>query len=274
MLLLLRILNKLNVLGHLNLSVPRTINGVRFSIPLRGTTGLELFYEKEVWMTVIMRRLLPLTREQTFIDVGVNVGQTLLTLKSLSNGTEYTGFEPNPLCVEFVSGLIDRNKLNNVQIVPAALSDRDGIAILYKDISQPADSSATLVEQFRETHDKIQVIVPVVSAKNVTFLDAKTIGIVKIDVEGGELEVITALTSILERDKPFVICEILPVYTADNIFRGERQQRLLDIMTKLRYQLFRIGADGTLSKLETIGIHDKVEDSNYLFVPNEKVPQL
>jgi len=273
MLLLLRILNKLNVLRYLNLSVRRTVNGVNFSIPLRGKTGLELFYEKEVWMTVIMRKLLPLSAGKTFIDVGVNVGQTLLILKSLSRSTEYIGFEPNPLCVEFVSHLIEENDLAGVQVIPAALSDTDGIAILYKDVAQPVDSSATLVQQFRETHDKVPVIVPVVSAKNVSFFDAKTIGIVKIDVEGGELEVITALTGILERDRPFVVCEILPVYTADNVFRRERQQRLLDLTANLRYQLFRIQADGGLQKLEAIGIHGRVEDSNYLFVPHEKVAQ-
>ena len=41
-----------------------------------------------------------------FIDVGVNVGQTLLKLKSISSEINYLGFEPNPNCVNYLKNLI------------------------------------------------------------------------------------------------------------------------------------------------------------------------
>ena len=37
--------------------------------------------------------------EGTFVDVGVNLGQTLLAVKSIGEDWDYLGFEPNPCCL-------------------------------------------------------------------------------------------------------------------------------------------------------------------------------
>jgi FkbM family methyltransferase len=274
MLLLLRILNKLNVLRYLNLRFSKKINGVAFRIPVLGGSGLDLFYDKEIWMKEILRKLLPQMKEKTFIDVGVNIGQTLLTVKSIVPKVDYLGFEPNPRCIRYVEALTASNNVEPVQLVPAALGENDGVIILYKDPRQPEDSSATIVREFREIADRQQILVPVISYKSFSFWQNRTAGIIKIDVEGGELEVFKSLEKIIEQDKPFVICEILPVYKPENSFRLKRQEAILGMLRRLDYVFFRIHADGSLHQLEDIGIHGKVEDSNYLFVHRQKQQQL
>ena len=49
-------------------------------------------------MIDILKIVLPIENKK-FIDVGVNIGQTLLKLKSVSSEIDYIGFEPNPICV-------------------------------------------------------------------------------------------------------------------------------------------------------------------------------
>jgi len=50
--------------------------------------------------------------------------------------------------------------------------------------------------------------------------------ILKIDVEGAELDVIQGLTTWIIDYKPFILMEILPVYTQENAFRYYDRIRL------------------------------------------------
>jgi FkbM family methyltransferase len=272
--LLLRILNRIKLLPYLNLNFHKTFNGVRYIIPLAGRTGADLLGEFETWMQIVLRRLIPIDEAKTFVDVGVNLGQTMLAVKSVSKHIPYIGFEPNPACVQFVSNLIKQNKIDNVTIIPAAVGATDGLAVLYRGSERLDDSEATIIKDFRETKGKEQIVVPVISTSSVDLFNNAVVGIIKIDVEGGELEVIETLASIIRRDHPFVICEILPVYDKSNTFRLRRQQALLKLMKDAQYVIFRIGRDGSLKKLENIGIHEIVDDSNYLFAFEQSVDRL
>ncbi len=193
MLLLLRILNKLRILSHLDLVVSRKINGVSFLNSVTWPHRADFFYEKEVWMKVILKQLMPLVQYKTFVDVGVNLGQTLLIVKSTSRSIDYVGFRPNPHCVYYVDRLREVNALDPVLVVPCALGKEDGVITLFRTVADSTDSSATIVKEFRDTQDKRQILVPVISfRKNLPVLRDRTAGIVKIDVEGAELEVLTA----------------------------------------------------------------------------------
>jgi FkbM family methyltransferase len=271
MLLLLRTLNKLGILPMFNLTVRKKINGVMLSIPLLGRMGLGYFYEREIWMTVILQKLLPVVSDKTFVDVGVNIGQTLLIVKSNSPAMDYVGFEPNPHCNHYIARLIEVNQLHSMKVVPCALGDYDGIATLFKDHNDHDDSSATIVKDFRKTSGKDELLVPIISFRSLALFQHKTVGIIKIDVEGGEVEVLGAVEQVIARDSPFIICEILPAYSADNHFRLQRQKTVEDLLMRNGYVLFRIRADGTLISITSIGVHSKVEDSNYLFVPSQKL---
>ena len=51
-------------------------------------------YASEAWMTEVIRRLFEL-KSGAFIDVGVNLGQTLLKVAAADPSRAYVGFEPN-----------------------------------------------------------------------------------------------------------------------------------------------------------------------------------
>ena len=96
--------------------------------------------------------------------------------------------------------------------------------------------------------------------------------LLKIDVEGAELEVIRGLQRTLGRDRPSILCEILPTglpgttESARFDLRRRRQDELLAVLLKdLHYRMQRIAPDGTLVPLETIEPHDRMEWSQYWF---------
>jgi FkbM family methyltransferase len=69
----------------------------------------------------------------------------------------------------------------------------------------------------------LKEFVPVFHGKALTqFLPSKVGSILKVDVEGAELEVIEGLKSWINETRPIIIIEVLPVYTVENKFRLQR----------------------------------------------------
>ncbi len=267
---ILRVLRKLGLIQLLNLTFSYTVHGRMFRIPVKGGVGFDHFLDAEKWMNDVVKRLVAAQPQKAFLDVGVNVGQTLLIVKSIDNDIPYYGFEPNPICVSYVADLIETNQLS-ATVYPVGMSNSSGLVVLYKDVQLPGDSSASMIKEFRDTQDKVEVFVPILSWEHIPARkQAVQFGIVKIDVEGAEWEVISGLTELLEQQRPFIICEILPVYTSDNTFRLERQEKIMQLLKKLNYVIFRIGLQAELTPLQTIEVHGNLAYSNYVFAPQER----
>ena len=66
----------------------------KFIVPLAKGIGLANIMLEEKWMQKILSFILPQIKDDCFIDVGVNVGQTLLKVKSINFNINYIGFEP------------------------------------------------------------------------------------------------------------------------------------------------------------------------------------
>ncbi len=270
----LRALRKLKLIQHLNLMFTYTIHGRAYRIPVKGGVGFDHFLDAEQWMRDVLKKLLAQQPNKAFLDVGVNIGQTLLTVKSIQNDVPYYGFEPNPICVSYVADLVEANRLK-ASVYPVGMSNTSGLAVLYKDVQLPGDSSASMIKEFRDTQGKVEVFVPILSWDHIPAREQSVqFGIVKIDVEGAEWEVLSGLTELLEQQRPFIICEVLPVYTSDNTFRLERQEKILQLLKKLNYSIFRIGLDATLNPLQTIEVHSNLADCNYVFAPTERTGTL
>lgn len=264
-------------LRRVNFSRKISINGVEISIPSIWGITCE---ESEPWMTDLLGKVLQ-EQHGAFLDVGVNVGQTLIKVKALDQHREYIGFEPNPGCAFYVQELIKQNKFENCTLLPVGLFIEDGVLSLDMFSDDVTDSSASLINNFRPDH-KIhsRVFVPVFRFDSLEkFASRESIGIVKIDVEGAELEVVKSLLKIIQRDKPLILLEILPVYSDKNSFRMDRQDELEKIFADTGYAIYRVektSADtySGLKRVEKIGIHSDLTQCDYVIVPNEQLTRL
>jgi FkbM family methyltransferase len=228
----------------------------------------------EPWMLDILDGLLKRT-EGAFIDVGVNVGQTLVKMKSLSIDRQYIGFEPNPACLYYVGELIKQNKFTACTIMPVGLYNQDQVLCLNLYSDDSVDSSASMIKGFRSGNQiRNKIYVPAFRFESIAGLvDFDGIAIVKIDVEGAELEVIQSLLDLIRDCRPIVLIEILPVYTAENLSRLDRQQSIESIFHSLDYIFHRVeknrGALSSLTKIDEIGIHSDLSQCDYLLAPRE-----
>lgn len=266
MLLLLKFLKKTKLLKYLELNVRQKTIGLK--IPIKGDIGYNLLFDDENWMQHLINALSRF-KKGSFMDIGANIGQTLLKVKtSQYHNNHYYGFEPNPNCVEYLSRLIDVNALEKCEIFPVAVGERDGLQELYYHGNQ-VDSSASLIKKFRKSDKVKKQLVPVSCMKSIRKFMQEDPGIVKIDVEGYEYEVLRAMKDFINTTRPFIICEILPVYDETFVERITNQNNIIQLMNELKYAVFRIMPGQSLMEIDEIEIHDKIEWSNYLFSPFE-----
>jgi FkbM family methyltransferase len=268
----LRGLNKFNLLSKFNLTGKIILNKTVFRIPILGRTGFLNMWMTEPWMIDVLKIVLPVS-QGVFIDVGVNSGQTLLKLKSVSNDIEYVGFEPNPTCIHYVNELIRINEFKNVTLIPAGISTDSQVAKLFFFDNSEMDSSASIIKDFRPDHkvEKIEFI-PVFNMTTVKqSVDMGKIGVIKIDVEGGELEVLSSMKNEIVLNRPVILIEILPAYKEDNFVRIQRQNEIQQLFKDWGYSIFRVIKENEqllqIEAIVEIGIHGDMNRCEYVAVP-------
>jgi FkbM family methyltransferase len=258
-------------LWRANFTVTGRLANRPLRVPLQFGSGWEHLRMREVWLFRAIERVLR-QYPGVFVDVGVNVGHTLIKVKAADPDRDYIGFEPNPNCLRYAQHLIDVNKFTKSTIVPVGLSDRSGLFKLFH--NPDVDPSATIVEGFREPERYAHaMVVPVAIGDEVLDdLGVGDVSIVKIDVEGGELDVLRGLRRTIARCAPFVFCEVLPVFdeaTDMGRFRVRRQAEMLQLIAELRYSMFRIYVNEAVEEVTDFGgVHSDMTLANYIFVPN------
>ncbi|HQJ08740.1 MAG TPA: FkbM family methyltransferase [Deltaproteobacteria bacterium] len=268
----LRTVKKIVSLNPAVFSVPLKIAGQRFNIPIIGRLGWEnlLVRGRETWLDPMLERWND--ESGAFVDVGCHMGQTLLKVKSLTKGQLYIGFEPNPTCLFYLSRLIEKSLLDKVVLFPCGLSDASGIKTLYG--CKDTDSSASIIEGFREGmwYSNTKKVAVFKGDDVLSGIEAYKISFIKIGVEGAELDVIKGLIGTISVHRPTVVCEVLPFYSTEREngkFRLSRQEELESILNGLEYDIYKISRSGTVHRIDHIGVHAEVSESDYLFLPKE-----
>ena len=271
---LLHLLARTRQLWRVNFTVRTEMAGQPLQVPVLFGQGPQNLAFLEPGLFGAFERLLKL-RSGTFVDVGVNLGQTLLKVKVLDRDRRYVGFETNPRCCQYVEELIKVNGFPGCTIVPAGLADRNGLLTLYLRPNVSLDPMATIISDFAEggAPARRQAAAVFRGDDVAESVEAGEVAIIKIDTEGAELEVLRGLADTIARHRPFIICEVLPVGDPGSTvgrLRLTRQDDLQALVRTWRYDVFRLHADARLEKIEDIGVHDDLALSNYLFAPSEQ----
>jgi len=199
------------------------------------------------------------------VDVGVNIGQTLCKYYSIArDNTRYVGFEPNPVCCFYTEKLITENGIPNAFIVPIGLGIGQNLLELQLASDGP-DPGASMIVGYRDSSFYSRKRFISVLPGDLVFSEVgiKECGfILKIDVEGAELEVVKGLENTLLSLRPTVIMEILPPAEFSievNTLRLQRKEETIDFMRKCGYTCSNISEDGTLD--------GATATPDYLFIP-------
>jgi FkbM family methyltransferase len=196
----------------------------------------------EPWMSTLLIHILK-KKKGVFIDIGVNLGQTLAKVKAIEPDRPYIGFEPNPNCFLYLHYFIADNNWKNLRIFPFALGSLPDIVNIIFNSSNPIDPSASVIEGLRDPA-KISAQCPItimpIELALKQFDPVSNYAIIKIDTEGSELEVLQSIEYILSNHNPILLIEFLPIYNQANLFRLQRTRLAEELLRRHQYTLFNV----------------------------------
>ena len=131
---------------YVNLTTVQQIGGTAVVVPLVGRVGFDNLSLTEPWLDAWLLRLFK-HRSGVFVDVGVNVGQTLLKVKTVFPQIPYVGFEPNAVCFHYTQHLLELNRFEKCTLLPVGLSNRTALLPFF--LRHEHDVAASVVEGFR-----------------------------------------------------------------------------------------------------------------------------
>lgn len=137
---------------------------------------------------------------ETAVDVGANIGYTALVMAQRIGNVELTCFEPHPTLFQELShniqSLQSRGSETQFRLISKALGPIAGELPLFvpKDFNYHRGESSLAVPSHLEC-DEESIMVPVVTLES-QFSNTSKIGVMKMDVEGFELEVLRGAESV------------------------------------------------------------------------------
>jgi FkbM family methyltransferase len=141
-------------------------------------------------------------------DVGANVGYyTLLGAKLAGSSGKVYAFEPFVRNVAYLHRHVSLNKFKNVSIIPCACSDKMEVAAFY-----PASNAA--MGHLENTNDGSSdasgniTLVPTITLDAVAHRLSIWPDVIKIDVEGAELDVLRGALTIITTKKPAIFLSV------------------------------------------------------------------
>lgn len=266
------------VRNHASYLLKRSIGGADISIPIINGQGFRHYWRFEIETFAILKSLVKLS-PGVFVDIGANIGQTLVKAKAIDRQLPYIGFEPSPICCMYTDALITANNFEHCTLLPVGASD--GLAVRQLYYSHSTDAAATTISGFWTGLNRKGFCRSIVVARAdlmIRQIFKSKVGVVKIDVEGGELEALQGLESIITEDCPPIVVEILPASCdfdpaqadtkAGVALRLRRMRELVELIAIRQLRSYRLMPDGTL--LGTSEFDSETFDpalTNYLLLP-------
>ena len=146
---------------------------------------------------------------EIFFDIGANTGFISIQMALLPSAKKVYSFEPLPRAYDSLIRNLRINLLNKCEAFQLAVGRSDSISAFYvpKVFAIPTGSSL-YPNKYKDTYP-----IEVTTVTLDHFIEEhhiKNIDIIKIDVEGKEADVLFGMKNVLEKMRPFIICEILP----------------------------------------------------------------
>jgi len=175
---------------------------------------------------------------RVIIDVGVNIGSTLLNFARICPEAEILGFEPDADNYRKASKNIQLNAFDNLELINKGLGSASAAVRLFKVNEGNAGMNRILPERDSSESDIMEFTeIEIVSLDD--FLAQRPqchVDLIKIDVEGYELQVLRGAEQTLEQHRPTLFIEL----DDDNLrIQGDSAELLVSFLTRFGYRIFR-----------------------------------
>ncbi len=214
-------------------------------------------------------QLLSTVKAPVVVDVGANIGTTVLPLAVKFPKAKFYAIEPHPLPASRFIKNCELNQINNVTLISTAIGSDDKLAQIY---SCPNNSGGHRLTGFkgREDIEKLAkasfepIIVPVKSLNSIlSNFEIEHCDLLKIDTEGYEFFV---LESLGDRLHPNSIKYIITEYGPEALRKiGKSGWDLVSLALKKGYKCKVLGTDKMIETEQDIPIMPDFTVIDFLF---------
>ncbi|MCD5397250.1 MAG: FkbM family methyltransferase [Candidatus Pacebacteria bacterium] len=206
-------------------------------VELSSAVGLSIWFRGvyELKNTLLIQKIL--SSGDIFFDIGGNAGYfSVIASPIVGPAGSVHYFEPNPkLCALFKRSL-EKNEISNVKIVPKAVMSNNG-KVKFLSMKDSGLSRIVIDPKVIKNNQKNKLTtVPSITIDDYCQLNMDTKDcpkLIKIDVEGAELNVLQGAKQTLKRHQPIIFAEIQNITL--NKF-GATATKLFKFMSSLGYK--------------------------------------
>jgi FkbM family methyltransferase len=182
---------------------------VRFPRGVRLRLDLRESLQRDFYFGLYDQAELRLTADRLsgdFVDVGAHIGMyTIRAARELRGRGRVLAFEPNPAARAQLEENVALNACDNVIVVGAAVGASRGRSTLHVPASPDPSFSSLEAGRFPEGRPLDVEVTTVDAAVAVHELRPS---LVKVDVEGGEVDVVRGMAETVEKFRPSVLVEV------------------------------------------------------------------
>jgi FkbM family methyltransferase len=186
-------------------------------------------YDRQAWL--IMKRIL--RKDDSCVDVGCHKGELMDWMLQLSPEGKHAGFEPIPSLFSNLQAKYGQR----VKLYNCALGKEQGEANFQVVKDTPAYSGLKKRKYLVENPEIEEVHVKVETLDNL-FAQQPSLKLLKVDVEGGEFDVLSGGKDLILRCRPFVLFEF-GLGSAE--FYGSGPELMYDLLQEVKLNVFCLG---------------------------------
>lgn len=191
-----------------------------------------------------------------YFDIGANIGLMAVPVLKHVDSCQVISFEPAPSVLPFIKRTVENSSYSNRWVVSGkALGSQIGKSYFFTSSSGMDAYSGFRDTNRSDTQTKVEVPVTTIDAewKNLGNPD---ISVIKVDVEGAELQVLAGAKECIEREKPFILLE----WNTKNIgVYHATYDQLIEVANTINYRIFSVfGNHSTYLPFNLIPIQDSL----------------
>jgi FkbM family methyltransferase len=179
------------------------------------------------------------------LDLGANMGYYALVAAELVGATGAVhAFEASPQVLPWLRANVALNPQSNIHVHEQAVTDRCGPIRFHA--AAPARTGYSSIRDLRGDTAEVTVV-PTVALDSL-LKELPPVRLIKLDIEGAELQALRGMRALLARDKPFVISEMDDAFLRE---LGGTAAEMCEFLQTAGYDLSVIVEAGSLRPLTT-----------------------
>jgi FkbM family methyltransferase len=200
------------------------------------------------------------------LDIGANIGvYTMLAAKNARGSGKVISLEPVPQMFQQLSEGVRLNGYTNVLVYNIAAWEQNRQLKMVCSEPQNLGSYGVDIKEHKQSGISVQAVrIDDLAVQ----LGLQTVDLIKIDVEGAELQVLKGTIETLRRHRPILVLEIDPILMSKYDYSPEDVWRYLRV---LDYECYAVGESGRFYRedkyrpvLRPLGPTTR---DNYIFIP-------